>query len=403
MKSTLADNKQLFRVAAVEPATATAETIAANKIGIIDMVDGSMTYGQTVTPGNFGSLPDEFRIVSKLNGQIYYSFDTIKKANIKNIVKQDYKAPVAEIWKATIDCCSCIEDMLLTVNLTVPELTQEVGLTWTTKDFQYAVATSEMKCHCSCDGTAPVYENNIMTKLMAEQVNSETEAYYTAEIQYIAAVNIPTSVTTTPGDIYRTGTSIFIVNAAGSPVNIGNALASPGKIATITDVDTFIEVFKADNLAGVPGNYGPMLTLVLNGVNQLAPYYSDLEESYVYPRGVKMNPSLMSPRGGCVNVFTKTQDLVFELGAGYDLRAEEFDNMSYYTNLNTRPQNSSGTASKDLIYQFNNGVNYNVINLEFFTDKTERNNGDKRLFGITFGLDTSATAAYTALKNMFGL
>lgn len=395
MKSTLADNKQLFRVDAVETAGSTADTIAPNTIGIIDM-----STGLTVVPGSFTALPDEFRIVSKLNGQIYYSFDTIKKANIKNATHQDYTAPVAEIWETTIDCCSCIEDMQLNVNLTVPELTQEVGLTWTTRDFQYVVATAEMKCHCSCDGTAPVYENNIMTKLMAEQVNSETEAFYTASIQYTAASTITTTPSSTPKDFYLTGSVLYLVDASGTGVIVGKKVGTSTTVMEITDVDAFIEAFKDDNLAGVPGNYGPMLKLVLTGVNQTTPNYYNLEENYVYPRGVAMNPSMMSPKGGCVNTFTKTQDLVFELGAGYDLRAEEFDNMSYYTNLNHRPQNSSGIASKDLIYQFENAKNYDVVNFEFFTDKTERNNGDKRLFGVLFG--TTDSTVYGKLKAMFG-
>jgi hypothetical protein len=83
--------------------------------------------------------------------------------------------------------------------------------------------------------------------------------------------------------------------------------------------------------------------------------------------------------------FVEDQALVYEIGSGYDLRAEEWDSMNYYTNLNYYPQLSDGIQAKNLVYQFENGVNYDTLTFEFYTDKVETNNGDKRLFGVLLG------------------
>lgn len=397
MKSTLANNKQLFNVKAIATAGLTPENIPANTLGFIDMEEGSGNYGKTVVPVNFAAIPAEFRVISKLGGKLYYSFDNIEKDKIKNLAKQDYKASQGEIWKAVIDCCKCINDMNLNVGLDVPELVQETGLTWTHNDFHFVVSTEEMKCHCSCDGTAPVHENNVMTQLLVDKINADKSLFYTAEVRYESETAIPVADPAGgDGDIYF-ATNDLTMTVGGSAVVIGTKVDANS--AVVTDVDAFVAQFKEANTAGVPANYGPMLTIVIKGTVDATPMYRDLDEEYVYPRGAKLTPSLSSS-GGCVNPFEKVQSLVYELGAGYDMRAEEFDNMSYYTNL-VHYQNSRGIADRDLVYQFENATNYNVINLEFLTDKTERNNGDKRLFGVTFG--TSVAGVYTTLKSMFGL
>jgi hypothetical protein len=90
------------------------------------------------------------------------------------------------------------------------------------------------------------------------------------------------------------------------------------------------------------------------------------------------------------------------LGAGYDLRAEEFENMNYYTNLNFYPTLSDGIASQNLMYQFENNTNYNVVNFEFFSKKTGLQDvpeGEHKKFGVL--LATKTTAVFTKLVSIF--
>ena len=94
--------------------------------------------------------------------------------------------------------------------------------------------------------------------------------------------------------------------------------------------------------------------------------------------------------------------MAYEIGAGYDLRAEEWENMNYYTNLNGFAQLSDGLPSGLVKYQFENATNYDTLTFEFYTDKVERNNGDKRLFGVLLGVK-DGNAVFATLKTIFGV
>lgn len=395
MKSTLADNKQLFNVKAIATAGLTPDAIPDNTLGVINE-----STNLTVVPANFAALPDEFRFVAKMNGKVYYSFDVIEKAKIQNKIAKDYTAEVVNIWETTIESCNCINGVQLVLNIDEASLIARDGLTWTHRDFVVEVSPQELKCFCSCDGQKGAYENNVLTMLLVDKINTSDSPFYEAEATLdISGVDTSGTLPASgqeQGDLYlKTGTGAGLYIYDGSAwVLIGTSTGS------VTDMATFVEVNKDANTDDDPLNDGPLLTLVIKGKPQPAANYNDLEVNYIYPRGVKLNPGL-SIDGKFNTVFTETQDLVYEIGAGYDLRAEEWENMNYYTNLNHYTRLSDGIAAPGLVYQFENGVNYNTVTFEFFTDKVERNNGDKRLFGVLLG--TSVSGVYTSLKNMFGL
>jgi len=169
-------------------------------------------------------------------------------------------------------------------NLLIPEID------WTHNDFVVAVAPQELLCSCSCDGTKKVYENNIITKVLYDKIIAINSPFYTAEV----------------------------TEEDGTPV---------------PDVAAFVLANEAVNTDDDDTNDGPKLKLVIKGKLSPAVTYKDLDVNYVYPRGVKLNPAL-TVNGESTIAFTETQSLGFEVGAGYDLRAEEFESMSLYTNLN---------------------------------------------------------------------
>lgn len=397
MNSTLADVKQLFNVKAIATAGLAPEAIPANTLGVIDD-----STGLTVQPANFAALPEKFRIISKLNGKNYYSFDVIEKSKIKNAVEQEYQAAQVNVWETTLESCNCINGVQLVINIDEASLMQRDGLTWTHRDFVVEVSPEELKCYCNCDGQKATYENNVLTMLLVNKIQSSESPFYEAMAK-IDVTGIDTGTGVPPasnqevGDVYiRTGAT-----DPGTYVYDGTNWVLVGDDAgMITDIEAFVEGTKDINTDDDPDNDGPLLTLVLQGKDMTAGNYKDLDVNYVYPRGVKLTPAL-SVDGKFNTVFTQTQPLVYELGAGYDLRAEEWDNMNYYTTLNFYPQLSDGIANGDLTYQFENNQNYNVVNFEFMTDKVERNDGDKRLFGVM--LATTDSGVFTSLKNMLGL
>lgn len=394
MKSTLADNKQLFNVKAIATAGLAPADIPADTLGIIDEATGL-----TVVPANFGALPAKFFMVGKLNGKVYYSFDTIEKEKLRNLVATDYKAPSPESWIATIECCNCIDSVQLNLNIDEASLIQRDGLTWTHRDFVVEVAPQELKCLCSCDGTHKVYENNVLTNLLVEKVNAMNSPFYSASVM------LDTSTFPTGTALPSTGSEVlgeFFILTTDNELYLydGTSWVLVGSYdGVISDADALIAILKDLNTDDDDTNDGPLLSIAINGKVQPAPYYNDLEVNYVYPRGVKLHPAIMA--GNCTTEFTKIQDMEYEIGAGYDLRAEEFENMSYYTDLNHYPQLSDGIKNPAMVYQFENSTNYNTVTFEFMTDKTYKNEGDKRLFGVMLG--TSVGGVYTALKAMFGL
>lgn len=353
MKSTLADIKQLFNVKAIAFNT-NINALAEGQFGVFpEGSDISVPAGTT-----YATLPTQFRLVSKLNGKLYYSFDTIEKTKMFNQIAKDYVAEQTNIWEVLIENCNCINGVTLKLNVTEQSLIQRDGLTWTHNDFVVAVAPQELLCSCSCDGTKKVYENNIITKVLYDKIIAINSPFYTAEV----------------------------TEEDGTPV---------------PDVAAFVLANEAVNTDDDETNDGPKLKLVIKGKLSPAVTYKDLDVNYVYPRGVKLNPALTVNSESTI-AFTETQSLGFEVGAGYDLRAEEFESMSLYTNLNFYPRLSDGIQNPDLVYQFENNKKYKTITFEFDSKKSGLEDvpeGRYKKFGVLFG--TENNTIFNQLSAMF--
>ncbi len=353
MKNTLADNKQLFNVKAIADAV-TLENVAEGQLGVYD-INSDTTLAANAT---YADLPEEFRLISKLNGKFYYSFDTIKKSEIRRLATAEYSPAKVNIWEGIIESCDCIKSLTLKVSLDNDALLRRDGLSWTDTDNVVQDAPKELTCSCDCTGKG-VYDNNVMTKELWKKINEEDSPYYLAKVKDES----------------------------------GNELADEAAI------DAFIEANKEVNTDDDEANDGEKLVLVLESKVDLARDYKDLDVNYVFPRGTRIYPSITINGGESAIQFTETQEIAFEIGAGADLRAEEFERMNLYTDLNFYPQLSDGIASGDLIFQFENGKNYNTVDFEFFTDKVNYNDGDKRSFGVM--LATEDTGVFPALVALF--
>lgn len=354
MKNTIADNKQLFNVKEIADSV-TLDALAEGQFGVYP-IDSDTSLPAAAT---YADLPEEFRFISKLGGKVYYSFDTIKKSEIRHFQAKAYTAPVVNIWKATVDHCDCIKTALLRVGIEEDSLIRRDGLSWADTDNIVANAPKELSCVCDCTGK-PVYDNHIMTKALWEKINEIDSPFYVAKVETEAGV----------------------------------ALADEAAI------DTFIAAGEAVNTDDDDTNDTEKLVLVIEGKPAETRNYKELDVNYIFPRGAKLFPAITINDGATCVEFTETQEIGYELGAGADLRAAEFECMSLYTNLNFYPQLHDGIASGELVYQFENGAEYNTVDFEFYTEKVNRNDGDSRSFGVCLGTDDAGVyAALQALLN----
>jgi hypothetical protein len=350
MKSTISDNRQLFNIKTLVYGK-TYEEMLEGETAIF--AEDETTSIASALP--FADMPKKFEIIHKMNGVLYTSFSTIEKDQILNQMEKDYTPEVVNIWKGTVDSCDCIEGVNLRINIDEQSLIQRDGLTWVHHDNIYAVSPEELACNCSCTGTKPVYANNVMTKLLAQKVNAANSPFYEAEIE-----------------------------------------DEDGNL--ITDVDTFIEDNLEVNTDDDADNDGQKLVLVIKGKKSPALQYRFFEINEVYPRGVRLHPGMVV--NGKKNIaFTETQKLAYEIGAGYDLMSEEWNNMSNYTTLNHYTKYSDGLPNPNVTFQFENYKNYHTLTFEYMTRKVERNNGDRRFFLVLMG--TTEDAVYADLKTMF--
>ena len=397
MKHTLAQNRQLFNVKDIAYAT-TMDNLAEGQLGIF--AEGSDT-SIAASVDTFAELPEKFIILSKLGGKVYYSFDTISKNTIKDIMFKEYQAQAVNIWKTTINHCECVSGFYIKLNVSEASLIQRDGLTGTHSDFIVGVTAEEVDCQCQ-DGVLSGYDNNIVTKMSVQKINAMDSAFYEAEAEYdVTGMTVyadQAALTTANGS--PTKGDLGVVTGEGLKQYTGSAWEVVGTVAgVISNIDAFILNSEDLNKDASTTN-DLLLQLVVKSKVQTAPLYRDLEVNYVFPRGVKLNPAISVNNGAKNFEFTETQALQYEIGAGYDVRAEEFDNMSNYTNLNNYPRLSDGIQNPDLVYQFENNTNYDTLTFEFFTDKVEANNGDKRSFCVIFGVE-DGTDSSTELKNLF--
>jgi hypothetical protein len=405
MKNTLANNKQLFNVKAIGDAV-TLDALADGEFGVF--AKGATTSIAAATA--FAALPDEFRFVAKLDGKVYYSFDTIKKTSMLNIAESPYVAPVVNIWEAEVASseCDCISAATLRIGLDEESLMRERGLSWVNMDNTVVNSPTELTSACDCTGN-PTYDNHIITQELYNKVNNSDSPFYLAKVRYDV-----TGLTTYADDTAR---DAAIPTPAGGEVvlHTANAAMQVYDLATTAWIDvaplngyftsaallqSFITATKVLNTDETAGTDTGKIIFVLEGKPATVRNYKDLDVNYIYPRGVKLSPAITLNGGdGPSIVFTETQDIVYEVNAGADLRAEEFECMSLYTNLNHYPQLHDGIAAEDLVFQFENGSTYSSINFEFSTDKVNRNDGDKRNFNILLATDSGAV--YAELQNMF--
>jgi hypothetical protein len=356
MKHTIAQNKQLFNVKAIADSK-TFETLGDNEVGVF--AAGSTT--SLPAAAVYAALPAEYSVVGKVNGNIYYSFANIQKAKMTRYAEQDYTASAVNIWEAVVESseCDCIGTATIKINIDEESLMRERGLSWVNTDTSVVSSPSELTAQCDCTGN-PTYDNHVITRELFKQVNDSDSPFYLAKCK----------------------------------ITGGAALAD------LAAIDAHIATNKAVNTDNDPGTDTATLTLIIEGKPAVTRDYKDLDVNYIFPRGAKLFPSVkLNGDAGPSIEFTETQEITYELGAGADVRASEFECMSLYTNLNHYPQLSDGVASEDLVYQFENSVNYNTVCFEWTTDKVNVNDGDKRLFGVLFA--TSSGAVYTALKALF--
>jgi hypothetical protein len=357
MKHTLAQNRQLFNVKAIADSK-TLDALADGEFGVYEEGSNTSLAANTTLSG----LPEKFRFVSKLGGKVYYSFDTISKSSLSQVAEQAYQASAVNIWEGIIASSECdsIESATIKIGLDEESLMRERGLSWVNMDTSVVSSPNELTAQCDPTGN-PVYGNHLITRELFKQVNESDSPFYVAKCK----------------------------------VTGGSALAD------LAAIDAHIASNKADNTDGDSSTDTATLTFIIEGKPAVTRNYKDLDVNHIFPRGVKLSPSVkLNGDEGPAIVFTETQDIAYELGAGADVRAEEFEAMSLYTNLNHYPQLCDGIASEDLVYQFENGAQYNTVNFEFSTNKINRNDGDKRSFAVMLATDDSGV--FSALKNLLG-
>jgi len=359
MKSTLADVRQLFNVRAIAAAGLSPSAIPADTFGIVDEASDL-----TVSPANHAALPDSFRFVSKLGGRVYHSAGTLRRDCLGKKSKQPYRAEVTEHWSATIAHCGCLRTVSLGIHIGDERLLRNHGLTWADRDTVFVATREELEAQCECAGgeVHETYQNHVATKLLWQKITAENSPFYRA----------------------------YVEDESGNGYD------------TLADIEAFIASNKAVNTDGNPANDSDKLVLYVAGKLQPPGSYADLEANYVYPRGVSLLPSA-TVNGGIGIAFTKVSPLVYPMGDGYDLRAEEFAAMSLWTGLNHYPQISCGLPSKDLAYQFENGKKYHTVGFEACAEKSgleDVHEGNARKWHVTLG--TEDPMVYSQLAGIFG-
>lgn len=397
MKHTIAQNKQLFNVKAIADSV-TLENLADGQFGVYPVgVDTSIPAATA-----FAALPEEFRIISKLGGKVYTSFDTIKKEEMRHFQSKAYTAPAVNIWETIVEHCDCINTALVRIGIEEDALMRRDGLSWTDTDNALVSAPKELACACDCTGKA-VYDNHMMTEAIINKINDSDSPYYLAYAK-IDVSGLTTYANQAALDVAvpapTLGAMAILTDITSTVMYNGTAWIVIGDVAgKLSDLAAFIAANKVINTDDDELNDSAKVTLVIEGKPAAAAVYRDLDVNYIFPRGAKLFPAITVNDGVSCIEFTETQALGYELGAGADLRAEEFECMSLYTDLNHYPQLHDGIASANLIYQFVNGAQYNTVDFEFYTEKVNRNDGDKRSFGVMLGTDDAGV--FAALNNMF--
>lgn len=329
MKSTISDIRYLLKVDSIAEAGVEATELAAGELGIFG-TDSPLS----LAPAAYADLPKEVNLVLNTGKGFIMTPYVINKANIRN---QMAKAPTAaqpEIWEATIDHCDCVNGFELRIGIDETSLLDRDGFTWSHKDNYYGMTSDEIDCYCKDGEFVSTEDNNKITAMLAAKVNAANSPYYYAEV----------------------------VDSAD---------------AVVEDPST------------LDGSANVKLRIV--GKNIPSGDYGPIETDYTHLRGVRLHPIVALNQGTTVQ-FEKTQSLAYEVGSGYDLRAEEWDNMNTYTTLNYQTVMSDGLPSKNIKYQFDSDASYHTFTMEYDRNKQDiAGEGDRNTVLVLFASETEAT------------
>lgn len=356
MKTTLSYNRMLLNVKELAPAGLSPASVPDGALAIIDV-----TTNQTVAPANFEELPKKFRLMHKFDGKITYGFDCIEKKNIVWSQEKEYVAPVANKWEGVVEHCNCIDVVKLNIFVQSDILSRAAGLPWGTSDFALEVSPEEMKCYCSCEDTK-TYQNNVLTMLIYKQLALRNSPFYTATVETVGGT----------------------------------------KFNTLAEVEEFVKNNKEVNTDEDKGNDGELLKLVLEARTPAHPKrFNPYNRISAYPAGTAILPSFVV-NGETVIRFTELQAPVFEVGAGYNLVEEEWDNYSYYNNVGSYPRyRNDHSAAPEL--QFEEGKKYDTVTFEFDTPKQNRaGEADHKRFLMVLGSEMGLRSdVFDKLKEIF--
>lgn len=341
MKSTISDIRQLFNVKAIADAGLAPSAIPAYTLGIVDEATN-----KTVQPADFSATPEAFRLIYKNGKQVFYSFDTIRKNRILNVVKKEYVASKEEIWEGKIEHCDCINSVRLNISFESDLQNLAQGLGFGDTDFFVEVSPEELSCYCSCDNKS-AYENHIMTMLMLQKAQSKNNPFY----------------------------EVLVKDADGKEYD------------NVKDLHEYIEKNKEVNTDDDTSNDTDLLTLVVKGKVIETDDFNPLSQTYQYLRTVRLQPSV-TVNGRVVNKFKRVQDAVAEIGLGADLKFEEYENYNFYTDNNYRQYLTNGVIATDYKYMFEDDKHYHTLTFEYDSLKQDRaGDGDTKRLLVLMGTE----------------
>lgn len=336
MKSIISDIRYMFNVKEVAAGKEATE-LTAGQVGF---------YGpdsvQSLTLGAYADLPEEFQIIGFTGKQYIRTPYVIKKKFIHNLIQKAPTQAQGEIWVGTIDHCDCIHGFELNIHVDETSLMDRDGFTWAHRDKYFGMTADEVDCYCKDGESIAVEDNQRITVALYNKIKNDPMV----------------------SDLYE--------------VAIGAMVGAEGE-EELTEVEP-------DALPE-----GQSVSLIIKGKILDDGEFGHDPDDYTHLRGVRLMPSI-SLNGGAKGIaFEKTQDLVYGVGSGVDLRAEEFDNMNLYTDLNFEMRSSDGLLSNKIKYQFENEKEYHTLTFEYDRSKQDRaGEGDMNTVLVLMGSETES-------------
>lgn len=348
MKSRIPYIKKIIHVKKFAAADLTLDKLEPGTLAFTDE-----DLNKTVKPTTLGALPTRAQLVFNLNGKLVQASDLFLRTNVTDVTAKKYTTERVAIYKTIVDCCDCIDTVILNVKVQGSAIAQNIGRDFI--DFAYTVtAPPELNCFCDCSGKG-TYANHIMTYNLLKQIAAKPNPYFTA---YARIVD-------------------------------GEELATPEAVLA------HIEKNKKVNTDDDAKNDTAKLSLHIKAKPAKAEPFMD-DRDVVSNRAFKLIPSVSI--NGTYNVpFEQTQEPRYEIGAGADLRREEWDNCNNYTTLNYMHRDGDGRINP-IQFQFENGKNYDTITFNASSYKSDKSGeGDRK--GTTYVLGMIADSDIS--KEMF--